>query len=246
MICQEYGLPVSTAAVPIFGQTGDNRYENVDKMILKQVDVLPHGLINNVEEKLGRDGGKLKEYIRWLAGRAARLKPRPDYLPTLHIDVYGTVGLIFGNDPLRVADYLAGLQADAGPHPLYIEGPVDMEEKPRQIEALRRIKERLRRAGSPVKIVADEWCNTLEDVIEFTDAGACHMVQIKTPDLGGIQDDRRERALLQEPRHGSLPGRHVQRDRGLRAVLRPPGHGRPARTSCSPSRAWASTKVLRS
>ncbi len=187
VICQEYGLPVSTAGVPIFAQTGDNRYENVDKMILKQVDVLPHGLINNVEEKLGRDGGKLKEYIRWLAARVARLKPRPDYLPTLHIDVYGTAGLIFGNDADKVADYLAGLQADAAGHPLYIEGPVDMEEKPRQIEALRRIKDRLRRAGSPVKIVADEWCNTLEDVIEFTDAEACHMVQIKTPDLGGIQ-----------------------------------------------------------
>ena len=109
--------------MPIFGQTGDNRYENVDKMILKQVDVLPHGLINNVDEKLGRDGGKLKEYIRWLAGRVRALKPRPDYLPTLHIDVYGTVGLIFGNDPLRVADYLAGLQADAGPHPLVYRRP---------------------------------------------------------------------------------------------------------------------------
>ena len=39
-----------------------------------------------------------------------------------------------------------------------------------------------------MKIVADEWCNTLEDVLEFTDARGCHMVQIKTPDLGGIQD----------------------------------------------------------
>ena len=62
-----------------------------------------------------------------------------------------------------------------------------MQEKARQIETLGRIKERLGRVGSRVRIVADEWCNTLEDVIEFTDAGACHMVQIKTPDLGGIQ-----------------------------------------------------------
>ena len=38
-----------------------------------------------------------------------------------------------------------------------------------------------------MRIVADEWCNTLEDVKEFTDCGGCHMVQIKTPDLGGIQ-----------------------------------------------------------
>jgi methylaspartate ammonia-lyase len=188
IVCEEYGLPVVAEPVPIFGQTGDNRYENVDKMILKQVDVLPHGLINNVAEKLGADGGKLKEYIRWLADRIEKLKTRDDYRPALHLDVYGTVGLIFGDDPRRVADYLAGLQADAGIHELYIEGPVDVEEKPRQIASLKQIKDELHRLGSPVKIVADEWCNTLEDVRDFTDAEACHMVQIKTPDLGGIQE----------------------------------------------------------
>jgi methylaspartate ammonia-lyase len=193
VICEEYALPLSTAAVPIFGQSGDNRYENVDKMILKQVDVLPHGLINNVDEKLGRDGGKLKEYIRWLVARIAKLKPCDDYRPVLHIDVYGTIGLIFDHDGApacgsRVASYLAGLQDDAAQHPLYIEGPVDMEEKPRQIEALGAIRRELRRLGSTVKIVADEWCNTREDIVEFTDAEACDMVQIKTPDLGGIQN----------------------------------------------------------
>jgi methylaspartate ammonia-lyase len=188
VVCREWGLPIDATPVPLFGQTGDNRYENVDKMILKQVDALPHGLINSVEEKLGRDGGKLKEYIRWLDARIRKLRPREDYNPDLHIDVYGTIGLIFGNDPSRVASYLAGLQEDAGVHRLYIEGPVDMEEKARQIEALLAIKGELSRLGSPVRIVADEWCNTLQDVRDFTDAGACHMVQIKTPDLGGIQD----------------------------------------------------------
>jgi methylaspartate ammonia-lyase len=188
VVCEEYALPVVAEPVPIFGQTGDNRYENVDKMILKQVDVLPHGLINNVPDKLGADGGKLKEYIRWLAARIAKLKIRDDYRPALHLDVYGTLGLIFGDDPRRVTEYLAALQADAGIHELYIEGPVDMEEKPRQIETLKKIKDELHRLGSPVKIVADEWCNTFEDVREFTDAGACHMVQIKTPDLGGIHE----------------------------------------------------------
>jgi len=36
--------------------------------------------------------------------------------------------------------------------------------------------------------VADEWANTLEDIRLFADAGAADIVQIKTPDLGGIQD----------------------------------------------------------
>ncbi|MGA2977729.1 MAG: methylaspartate ammonia-lyase [Spirochaetia bacterium] len=188
VVCREWRLPIDASPVPLFGQSGDSRYECVDKMILKAVDALPHGLINSVEEKLGRDGGKLKEYIRYLRARINTLRPRPDYMPDIHIDVYGTIGLIMGNDPLRVASYLAGLQEDAGPHKLYIEGPVDMEEKARQIEALRAIREELARLGSPVRVVADEWCNTLQDVRDFTDARACHMVQIKTPDLGGVQD----------------------------------------------------------
>jgi methylaspartate ammonia-lyase len=79
------------------------------------------------------------------------------------------------------------LEAAAGKFPLYIEGPVDMEEKPRQIDALAEIRGLLDSWNCRVKIVADEWCNTKEDICDFADAGAGHMVQIKTPDLGGIQ-----------------------------------------------------------
>jgi methylaspartate ammonia-lyase len=188
VICQEYNLPVIAERVPIFGQTGDNRYDNADKMIIKGVEVLPHGLINNIDEKLGRHGEKLREYIRWLVNRVRQLRTSDDYKPDLHIDVYGNIGPIFDNDMNRVADYLASLEADAGGLQLYIEGPVDMEEKPLQIAKLREITERLHRIGSSVRIVADEWCNTYEDIREFVDAGSCHMVQIKTPDLGGIQN----------------------------------------------------------
>jgi methylaspartate ammonia-lyase len=188
VICEEYGLPVVAERVPVFGQTGDNRYENVDKMILKETEVIPHGLINNIGEKLGRDGQKLKEYIAWLAGRVKKLRTRADYLPDLHIDVYGTIGLIFDMDLKKVAEYLKSLEPFAGEHLLYIEGPVDMEGKPAQIEALGVIRGLLDASGCGVKIVADEWCNTYEDIVEFTDAECCHMVQIKTPDLGGIQN----------------------------------------------------------
>ncbi len=102
--------------------------------------------------------------------------------------MYGTLGLAFGGNLDRIASYLASLEEDASGLPLYIEGPVDMEEKGRQIEVLRKLKEKLESFGSTVKIVADEWCNTYEDIREFTDAKCCHMVQIKTPDLGGIEN----------------------------------------------------------
>lgn len=188
VICDEYKLPVIAEPVPVFGQSGDERYLCADKMILKEVDVLPHALINNVDEKLGRNGEKLREYIKWLAGRIRSLRVNSSYKPSLHIDVYGTIGLIFDSDAVKISDYLASLEHDAGEFNLYIEGPVDMEAKAPQIEKLAEIGELLKKAGSPVKIVADEWCNTYEDIKDFTDAKCCDMVQIKTPDLGCIHN----------------------------------------------------------
>ncbi len=41
---------------PSFTQSGDNRYDNSDKMILKGAAVMPHALINNVKTKLGEHG----------------------------------------------------------------------------------------------------------------------------------------------------------------------------------------------
>ena len=188
IILDEYHLPLVTEPVPLFGQSGDDRYAAVDKMLLKGVDALPHGLINNVPDKLGYKGEKLEEYIRWLVARVEKLRTRPDYKPSLHIDVYGTIGLVFDQDANRVADYIAGLEKAAGPLDLYIEGPVDAGSKDAQIEELGKITRRLEQLGSPVKLVADEWCNTYEDVVDFTDARCCHMAQIKTPDLGGIHN----------------------------------------------------------
>jgi len=183
VVCSEYNLPVVPERVPIFGQSGDNRYDNVDKMILKGVEVLPHGLINNIDEKLGRDGSKLREYIEWLVRRINQLRTHESYRPNLHIDVYGNIGPIFDHDMDKIVDYLASLEKHAGGLPLYIEGPVDMEEKQLQIEKLGYITQKLHKIGSKVKIVADEWCNTYEDVRDFCDAKACDMVQIKTPVL---------------------------------------------------------------
>ncbi len=188
VLCEEYELPVIPERIPLFGQSGDDRYLNADKMIRKHVDVLPHGLINNVDEKLGHQGEKLREYIRWLVTRIQDLRLDAEYHPDLHLDVYGTIGILFSSDLAKVTEYIASLEADAGGLSLYIEGPVDMEGRSLQIEALQEICSGLREQGSGVRIVADEWCNTLEDIRLFVDQGACDMAQIKTPDLGGIQN----------------------------------------------------------
>ncbi len=175
-------------SVPVFTQSGDDRYANVDKMIIKEADVLPHALINHVETKLGKNGEILYKYINWLRNRIETYKPSADYNPILHIDVYGVIGIAFNNDIDRMVDYLITLENIAAPFKLRIEGPVDAGNKEDTIYYLKKIREELEKKGSKVEIVADEWCNTLEDIIDFADAKAGHMLQIKTPDLGGVNN----------------------------------------------------------
>lgn len=189
VIAEEYGTTVSEKKIPIFTQSGDNRYENSDKMIIKQADVLPHALINNVKTKLGEHGELLEEYVAWLRDRILKLRTRDDYLPIFHIDVYGTIGAAFGNDNFEaMADYLAKLEKIANPFHLRIEGPMDMEDRELQMKALAELTRVVDERGIGVELVADEWCNTLDDIKYFADHKAGHMVQIKTPDLGGINN----------------------------------------------------------
>jgi len=186
VIAEEYGTTISNRMIPIFTQSGDSRYENSDKMILKEAEVLPHGLINHVDTKLGQNGELLEEYIRWLRERIIALRPNRDYTPVLHLDVYGTIAMVFGSDASKISDYLAKLEKAANPFKLRIEGPMDMEEREKQMLALSELTKVVDERGINVEIVADEWCNTLEDIKYFADNKAGHMVQIKTPDLGGI------------------------------------------------------------
>lgn len=174
--------------VPIFTQSGDQRYDGVDKMILKEADVIPHGLINNIDEKLGRQGELLKNYVAWMKNRVLKYRVREDYLPIIHVDVYGTIGIIFDNDVEKIVEYLMDLEETAKPLTIRIEGPIDAGNKEDTIDYLAKISRALEARNSKLEIVADEWCNTLEDIKDFADAKAGHMLQIKTPDLGGINN----------------------------------------------------------
>lgn len=188
IIANEYNTQVSKNLIPIFSQSGDNRYDNVDKMILKESAVLPHGLINNVETKLGYQGEKLLDYVKWLRRRIDEHRNHENYNPVLHIDVYGTLGIIFKEDYDTMVEYIRTLREASGPYHLRIEGPVDFDDREKTMTGLQIITRKLDERGIDCEIVADEWCNTLEDIKEFADKKAGHMVQIKTPDLGGIQN----------------------------------------------------------
>ena len=136
VVADEYGTEVSKKMIPIFSQSGDDRYLNADKMIMKCADVLPHALFNHVETKVGLKGEKIKEYIEWLRNRVLELRPCECYNPTFHIDVYGTLGIVFNNDFEAIAKYIGEVAEIAKPFHLRVEGPVDMGEREAQIDAL--------------------------------------------------------------------------------------------------------------
>jgi methylaspartate ammonia-lyase len=156
-------------------------------MILKRVELLPHASFQQVERDLGLEGEKLIAYAAEIVRRIREIGD-PDYRPAIHLDLYGTLGELFGGDIEAIADYLERLAAAVSPHDLLVESFTIAPSRAAQIDAFRALRQAIGRRGLGVRIIVDEWCNTLDDVKAFADAGAADYAQIKTPDLGGINN----------------------------------------------------------
>ncbi len=193
IICREYNTTPSATIPPIFIQTGDDRYTGTDKGIMKGADVLPHALIKNVEDEVGDQGEKLLEYAKWIKERIIKIGAS-DYHPRIHLDLYGTIGKIFNKDIEKVINYLEKLENAINPYSLQLEMPIDMGSKDETVIAFTKIKTAFKERGIKIKLVIDEWANTLEEIKEWADNGATDIVQIKTIDVGGI--DRIIEAVL--------------------------------------------------
>ncbi len=187
LIHVEWGLEGAFSRLPVYAQTGEDRRNNVDKMILKRVDSLPHGLINS-RSLVGDRGEAVIEYVRWVRQRIERLRYSDSYAPILHFDVYGMIGVVAGNDLARVADIIAAMERAAAPFPLRVEHPLDAGSRGAQIEAFVTLRALLDERGARAQLVADEWANTLDDIRAFNDAAAADVMQIKTPDLGAVHN----------------------------------------------------------
>jgi methylaspartate ammonia-lyase len=88
----------------------------------------------------------------------------------------------------KVVDYLIKVEEASKPYPLFIEMPIDLKSNEKQMEGFKYIKKKLVEKGSNVKLIIDEYANTYEQIKEWVDAKACDMVQVKTIDLGGINN----------------------------------------------------------
>jgi methylaspartate ammonia-lyase len=187
VIAREYGSTISTSPIPILASCHKDDTGQLDRVILKRVELLPHASFQLVGEHVGHQGEKLAAFVRRIAARCQEIGAS-DYHPRIHVDLYGTLGELFSMDIAPLADYLGRLRGEAAPYTLLVESPMIAATQQEQIAKFSELRRLLERKGIDVGIIADEWCNTLEDIKRFAEAGAADFVQIKTPDLGSIHN----------------------------------------------------------
>jgi methylaspartate ammonia-lyase len=187
VVAREYQCTMADRPIPILGMCPTDQLKHVDKMIMKGVDILPHGSFANLALDVGRDGQKLLDYAAWVARRIGELGA-PGYQPTVHLDVYGTLGELFHGDIDGIAAFLGTLKDRVAPLKLFIETPIIASSRSAQIDAFGALQTALQHQGHDVKLIADEWCNTVEDIQVFADAAVADYLQVKTPDLGGLNN----------------------------------------------------------
>jgi methylaspartate ammonia-lyase len=187
VIAREYGSTIATAPIPILASCHKDDHGQLDRVILKRVELLPHASFQIVSEHVGLQGEKLAAFVRRVAGRVREIGAA-DYRPRIHVDLYGTLGELFSMQIEPLADYLGRLREESGSYHLLVESPMIAQTQPEQIEKFRGLRELLKQKGIDVGLIADEWCNTLADIKLFAEAQAADFVQIKTPDLGSIHN----------------------------------------------------------
>ncbi len=187
VIAREYGSTIATAPIPILASCHKDDHGQLDRVILKRVELLPHASFQIVSEHVGLQGEKLMAFVKRVAGRIKEIGAA-DYHPRIHVDLYGTLGELFSMQIEPLAEYLGKLREDSGAYGLLVESPMIAATQREQIEKFRGLRGLLKKKGIDVGLIADEWCNTLADIKLFSEAGAADFVQIKTPDLGSIHN----------------------------------------------------------
>src|SRR5690606_36518296 len=118
----------------------NNDMMQIDRMILKRVELLPHAYFTSVEDEPGRDGQKLVAWVKQIADRVTEVGDKA-YRPKIHIDVYGTIGELFRQDIDAIAAYIGELERAVAPYPLLVESPIIADNRSGQITAFRALRE---------------------------------------------------------------------------------------------------------
>ncbi|KAF0483851.1 methylaspartate ammonia-lyase [Gigaspora margarita] len=147
VISSEYKINIADKLIPMLASCRRDDSMQLDRMILKKVDLLPHASSTGINKHIELKDEKLINYAKIIVNRIKEIGNK-EYKPKIHLDVHGSLGDLFQMDFDLMSDYL----------------------------------------GFKVSLIADEWCNTFDDIKLFTDEKVAYYIQVKAPDLGGINN----------------------------------------------------------
>ena len=189
------GSAGSATSPALQGSCGSNWHDAVERMIVAGVEYLPQGQFENLAKELGPDGSRIFSYIDWLKGRIAELGPvslaGPNARRVITLDFHGALGQTFQGKNSSIADYIERLTQACKPFDLHVESPVVERNFEEQVAQLSELTRMLRARGSSVKIIADEWANSLDQIKILATKKVVDGIHIKMPDTGSLLESGR-------------------------------------------------------
>jgi methylaspartate ammonia-lyase len=140
---------------------------------------------NNHKATLGVNGERLQRHVRQVAAWLQTVDA--SFQPMLQLDLRDGLQELFDNDEGKVLGALVGLEQAAKPYILHIQNPVWQDSCEAQQKSLEKLQNYLAFRRLKLKLVADAWVDSLQDVIRFARPEVCHMVHVELPRLGNLE-----------------------------------------------------------
>jgi methylaspartate ammonia-lyase len=180
VLIDEYQIGERYTAPGFAGSCGGQWEQNVEKAIMRRVDMFPQSAIQTRAQC-----EQLPDYVSWITKRIDSLGGS-DYQPDLHFDFHSSLGRMFNDDEDKICDYLSKIVELAGRHHVYFEDPTVSSSASEACERMASLRQRLDTSGPQCKLIADEWVNNPGEMLRFAQAKSAHAFQIKSPDNGSL------------------------------------------------------------
>jgi methylaspartate ammonia-lyase len=183
VLVEEFDLPAPTTAVAL--QMPVRRGQRLQ--LYEKVSTLAYAVDGtSPEAALGANGERIQRFVRRLRERLVAVEQQRQM--TIHLDVAGGLGRLFDEDAGKILGALYGLEKAAAPCLIRVQDPVIMADLDQQNEIWGQLRDYMRMRGMALQLVASAGISTLADVEALAQAGAAHLLHLRMPQLGTIQE----------------------------------------------------------
>jgi methylaspartate ammonia-lyase len=185
-VAKEYGLASLETAIPLQIALNDDNIQVAHSILTTHIASLGYTTgKNNHKATLGANGERLQRHIRQVAAWLQTLEA--SFQPAIHLDLQEGFRDLFGNDEGKVLGALFGLEQAAKPYRLQVQNPFWQDSLEAQLDSMTKLQNYLCIRHLKLKLVADAWVDSFDDVVQFADPTVCQMVHVELPRLGNLE-----------------------------------------------------------